>query len=150
MVYGCASSQRARKIAVNHRITLAPGSKHRCPTTEHLCSQRTFAHEAPYREAPSHHEPPSLANHYRRIILPELHGDLFSRHASPLEVCVFVMVDERSEDVMSDEIGRRCNGKQQRRRRGGRSVQLPDWVMNKIKRQHIAALTWVTKMKSLS
>ena len=58
-------------------------------------------------------------------------------------------VDERGQDVMSDEICRRCNGKQ-RRRRGGLSVQLPDWVMNKIKRQHIIALTWVTKTKSLS
>ena len=47
------------------------------------------------------------------MILPELHTDLFSRHASPLEVCVFVAVDERGEDVMSDEICRRCNGKQQ-------------------------------------
>ena len=71
----------------------------------------------------------------------ELHADLFSRHASPLEVCVFVAVDERGEDVVSDEICRRFNGKQQRRRRGGRSVQLPNWVMNKIKRQHIIALT---------
>ena len=57
--------------------------------------------------------------------LAELHGDLFSRHASPLtEVYVFVAVDERREHVMSDEICRRCNGKQQGRRRGGRSVQL--------------------------
>ena len=68
-----------------------------------------------------------------------MHADLFSRHASPLEVDVFVAVDERGEDVMSDEICRRCNGKQQRRR-GGQSVQLPDWVMNKIKRQHIIAI----------
>ena len=29
-------------------------------------------------------------------------------------------------------------------------MQLPDWVMNKIKRHHIFFLTWVTKMKSLS
>ena len=50
-------------------------------------------------------------------------------------------VDETSEDVVSDEICRRCNGKQQRRRHGGQSMQLPDWVMNKIKRQHIIALT---------
>ena len=84
--------------------------------------------------------------------MAELHTYLFSRHASPLpaEVCVFVAVDERGEDVVSDEICRGCNGKQQRRKRAGRSVQLPDWVMNKIKRQHIIALTWVTKMKSLS
>ena len=46
-------------------------------------------------------------------------------------------------------ICRRCNGKQQRRR-GGRRVQLPDWVMNKIKKQHINALTWVTKMEPLT
>ena len=39
------------------------------------------------------------------------------------------MVDERGERVMSDEICRRCNGKQHGRRRGGRSVQLPDSFM---------------------
>ena len=38
-------------------------------------------------------------------------------------------VDERGEDVMSDEICRRRNRKQTRRRRGGRSVQLLDWVI---------------------
>ena len=46
-------------------------------------------------------------------------------------------VDERGEDVMSDEICRRCNAKQERKRRGGRGVQLPDWVMNKIKNRRI-------------
>ena len=46
-------------------------------------------------------------------------------------------VDETGEAVMSDKICRRNNGKQERRRRGGPSVQLPDWVMNKIKRQHV-------------
>ena len=84
------------------------------------------------------------------LYLPELHGDLFSRHASPLEVYVCVAVGERGEDVMSDEICRRCNGKWHRRGHGGRSVQLPAWVMNKIKSKHIIALTWITKMKSLS
>ena len=73
----------------------------------------------------------------------ELYADLFSRHASPLEFCAFLAVDERGENVTSDEICRRCNGKPQIRRRGGRSVQLPDWVMNKIKRQHIITLTWL-------
>ena len=63
------------------------------------------------------------------ILLAELHADLFSRHASPLEVYVFVAVDEIGEYVMPDEICGRCNAKQQRRRRGGRSVQLPDWFM---------------------
>ena len=63
-----------------------------------------------------------------------LHVDLFSRHASHLEVYASMAVDERGEGVMSDEICRRKNGKQERRRRGGRSVQFPDWVMNKIKR----------------
>ena len=48
--------------------------------------------------------------------LAELHGDLFSRHVGPLELYVFVAVDERGEHVMSDEICRRCNGKPQRRR----------------------------------
>ena len=57
-----------------------------------------------------------------------LHADLFSRHASPLEGCVLVAIDEIGEYVMSDDICRRCNGKQHRWRRGGRSVQLPDWV----------------------
>ena len=79
--------------------------------------------------------------------MAELHPDLFSRHASPLEVYVFVAVDERGEDVMSDEICRRCNGKQQN---GGRRVQLPDWVVNKTKRQHVFALTCITQIKSLS
>ena len=51
---------------------------------------------------------------------------VYSRHASPLEVYFFVAVDERGEHVMSDEICRRCNGERQGRRRGGRSVQLPD------------------------
>ena len=83
------------------------------------------------------------------ILLPELHADLFTRHASPLEACVFVAVNERGEDVVSDKICRRCNGTQQRRRRAGRSVQLPDWVMNKIKRQHIIALTLGHQNESL-
>ena len=64
--------------------------------------------------------------------LAELHVDFFSRPASLLEVCVLVAVDERREDVRFDDICRRCSGKQQRRRRGGRSVQLPDWAINKI------------------
>ena len=50
--------------------------------------------------------------HYVMYRSAKLHGDLFSRHASPLEVYVFVAVDERGEHVMSDETGRRCNGKQ--------------------------------------
>ena len=47
------------------------------------------------------------------LLLAELHADLFSRHASPLEVYVFVAVANRGEDVMSDEICRRFSGKQQ-------------------------------------
>ena len=82
-------------------------------------------------------------------LLAETHANLFSRLAGPLEVSVFVVVDERGEDVMSDDICHRCNGKQERRR-GGQNVQLPDWVTNKIKRQHIVAFVWVTIMKSLS
>ena len=38
------------------------------------------------------------------FVLAELHADLFSHHAIPLEVCVFVAVDGRAEDGMSDEI----------------------------------------------
>ena len=81
--------------------------------------------------------------------LTELHADLFSRHASPIEVCVFVAVDERGEDVMSDEIRPRCNGKSEE---GGVAAEVcnSDWVMNKTKKQHIVSLTWVTKMNSLS
>ena len=48
-----------------------------------------------------------------------------------------MVVDARGEYVMSDEICHRNNGKQEKRRRGGRSVQLLDWLMNKISRQHI-------------
>ena len=40
--------------------------------------------------------------------LPELRADLFSRHVSPVKVYVFVAVDERDEDDMSDGICRRC------------------------------------------
>ena len=58
--------------------------------------------------------------------LAKLHADLSSRHVSPLEVYAFVAVDDRGEDVLSDEICGRCNGKQQRRRRDGRNVQLPN------------------------
>ena len=70
-----------------------------------------------------------------QYLLAELHGDMFSHPASPLqvEVYVFVAVDERGEHITSDEICRPCNGKQQRRRRGGRKMQLPGWVMNKAK-----------------
>ena len=44
-------------------------------------------------------------------LLDQFRADLFSRHASPSEVCTFVAVDERGEDVISHEICRRCNGK---------------------------------------
>ena len=40
------------------------------------------------------------------LILDELHADLFSRYASPLEVCVFMAVNESGEDVLSDEVCR--------------------------------------------
>ena len=60
--------------------------------------------------------------------MPELHADLFSRHASPLEVCDVAAVDDRGEEVMHDKICRRCDGKKQRRR-GGRSVQLLNWFV---------------------
>ena len=38
---------------------------------------------------------------------PGMHADLFSCHARPSEVYVFVAVANRGEDVMSDEIPRR-------------------------------------------
>ena len=71
------------------------------------------------------------------------------RQERPLEGYVFVAVDETGEDVMSDEICRRNNGKQ-KRMRGGRSVQLPDWVLNKIKRQHICLLYTSPSPRDLS
>ena len=58
-------------------------------------------------------------------------------------------VDERGENAMPDEICRLCKGKQQRRR-DGRSVQLPGWVMNKIKSSILLLLPQATKMKTLS
>ena len=78
-------------------------------------------------------------------VLAELHADLFSRHTSPLEVCVFVAVYDRGKDVMSDEICRRCDGKQQRRRRVGGSVLLPDWLMIPPSR-HLGVYTYVLSM----
>ena len=51
-----------------------------------------------------------------KVELAELHGDLFSRHASPLEGHGFVVVDDAGEDSLSDEISRRCNPKQQKRK----------------------------------
>ena len=76
-------------------------------------------------------------------LLPELHADLFSRRASPLEVCV-LWRSTKEVNIMSDEICRRCDRKQQRRRRGGGRVVFPDWVMNKIKRQHTICLLYTS------
>ena len=42
-----------------------------------------------------------LVVHLQQDVLAELHGDLFSRHASPLEGHIFVVVDDRGEDVLS-------------------------------------------------
>ena len=81
----------------------------------------------------------------------ELHGDLFSRQVSPLEGYVFVAVDERGEDVKSDEICCRYNGKQEKKETWRPESAAPKLVINKIKRQHtIIALTWVTETKPLS
>ena len=63
------------------------------------------------------------------VKLADFHADLFSRHANAVDVYVFVTVDERGEDIVSDEICCRCNGKQPGMGRSGRSVQLPDWFM---------------------
>ena len=79
--------------------------------------------------------------------MPELHADLCSRHASPLEVYVFVTSTKEAKCYVRRDC-HRCDGKHQRRKRGGRNVRLPDWGMN-IKRQHSIGLTWVTKIKSL-
>ena len=82
------------------------------------------------------------------IKLTESHGDLFSRHDSPVEVCVFVAVDERGEYVMSDEICRRCNVKQQGRGGGGRSVQLPDSFMILHSSRHLFTYTYVLSIRT--
>ena len=42
---------------------------------------------------------------------------------------MFLWGSTRGEDVLFDESCRRCNGKEERRKRGGRRVQLPDWFM---------------------
>ena len=42
--------------------------------------------------------------------LAELHADLLSRHASFFRCFVFLEVDEKYEDFMSDEICRRRHG----------------------------------------
>ena len=59
---------------------------------------------------------------WRSIELAQLHADLFSCHANPLEVYVFLAVANRGEDIVSDEICRRFNGNEQYRRRSGRIV----------------------------
>ena len=67
---------------------------------------------------------------YRFKILAELHSDVCSRYASPVEVNAFAAIAERNKHyVLSNEICRQCNGKQQRKIRGGRSVKLPDLFM---------------------
>ena len=38
------------------------------------------------------------------VKLADFHADLFSRHANAVDVYVFVTVDERGEDIVSDEI----------------------------------------------
>ena len=60
---------------------------------------------------------------------------MFSRHASLLVDYVFVAVDERGEDVVSDEIRRRCNEKQQKRRcaqmeRRNKARKIIDMIIN--------------------
>ena len=67
---------------------------------------------------------------YFFALLAEFYAELFSRHASPLEVYVFVAVGDGGYDAMPDDI-RRVQRKtaKQRRRRSGCSVQLPDWFM---------------------
>ena len=81
--------------------------------------------------------------------LPELRSDLSRPCDRPVGATVFVEVDERAEDDMSDQICHPCNRKQIMRRGGGK-VKLSHWVMNKLKGLRIMAPTWVTKMKSLS
>ena len=66
--------------------------------TARFCS--VVAHTSSHQQAATLFPAPLL------LLLPKLHGDLFSRHASPSGVYVFVAVDERGADVMPDEICR--------------------------------------------
>ena len=79
-----------------------------------------------------------LLNGLTHLELPELRADLFSHHASAFRSSCFCGGGRKREVEMlpPTEICHRCNGKEQRRR-GGRNVQLPDWVTNRIKREHI-------------
>ena len=77
-----------------------------CPKTllpvEHI---RALAIIQPHAYLPAVMELADNGEHSRwYAIFPELHANLFSRHASPLEVYVFVAVTSRGDDVMSDEI----------------------------------------------
>ena len=85
------------------------------------------------------------------FFLPEFQADLFRYHASTLEVCVLWRSTKEVKMLcpMRLVVDATENSKGERKR-GGRSVQLPDWAMNKIKRQHVIALAWVTKMMSFS
>ena len=76
---------------------------------------------------------------------PELHADLFSRHASPSDVCVMW----RSTEEVNIACPTRFVVDATENSKEGVAAD-PDWAMNKIKRQHTIAHTWVTRMKSLS
>ena len=71
--------------------------------------------------------------------MSELHGDLFSRHATSWSFGRLCFCDSpgKRRRCYVPRIFRWNNGGQERSRRGRRSVQLPEWVMKKAKRQHI-------------
>ena len=53
--------------------------------------------------------------------MTEVHGDVFSHHASTLDVYVFVAVDERGEHIMFDKICRRAT---ENRKEGGVAIEV--------------------------
>ena len=63
---------------------------------------------------------------------------------------MFVAVDERGEDVMSDENCRRCNEKQEKKEAWRPKCAAPRLGYEQDQKQHIIALTWVTQMNSIS
>ena len=108
------SNQRREKRSV-YRNNLASDDTSQ-PTGSHLQSYDAAA--VPFRVRVDGKTPPSNISTKKietlsNCFIPELQADLFSRHASPLEVYVFLAVANRGEDVMSDEICRRFNGTQQ-------------------------------------
>ena len=113
------SNQRLEKRSVYRNNLVSDDTSQ--PTGSHLQSYDAAA--VPFRVRVDGKTPPSNISTKKietlsNCFITELQADLFSRHASLVEVCACVAVDERGEGAMSDDICHRCNGKQQRRRCG--------------------------------